>query len=214
MWTAALNVATCAADSEWVHSDKKGSLLYKRLPSGDRIVDFSFAGYMGGGVAIPNVPIKKTLTPTGVDDTEAIQRALDEIGRLEAVNGIRGALLLAPGVFHCNETIVLKSSGVVLRGSGPTRTILELTGRPHLGLSIRGQASVQAIGAPASILDTYVPSGAESFHVKDPRGFAPGDTVQIIRPVTPEWVRFMGMDDLKRNGKKETWVSGIYVQNA
>lgn len=200
--------AASASDSAWVRSKGKGPLVYKTLPKGDKIPDFSYAGYMGGGVAIPDVPVKKTLIPTGGDDTAAIQQALDEIGSMEIVNGVRGALLLAPGIFHCSEPIVIRSSGVVLRGSSSLSTILELTGRPHLGLSVRGENPVQIIGRPVSIIDAYVPAGATSFRVKDPGAFAVGDTIQIIRPVTEAWVRFMGMHDLKRNGKKQTWVSG------
>ncbi|HWR37397.1 MAG TPA: hypothetical protein VN622_16165 [Clostridia bacterium] len=197
-----------ADDSIWVRSKGKGQMIYKELPKGDRIPDFSHAGYMGGGVAIPDVPVKKTLIPSGADDTASIQEALDEIGKMDLVNGARGALLLAPGVFHCSKTIVLQHSGVVLRGSGSMSTILELTGPPHLGLSARGANDVQTVGSPVPIVDDYVPAGSSSFRVKDPSAFGAGDAIQIIRPVTDAWIRFMGMHDLKRNGKKQTWVSG------
>ena len=40
--------------SEWVGVDSKGMLTYKALPTGDKIMDFSHAGYMGGGVIIPS----------------------------------------------------------------------------------------------------------------------------------------------------------------
>jgi hypothetical protein len=43
--------------------------------------------------------------------------------------------------------------------------------------------------------------------VSDASGFKAGDRVQIIHPVTPEWVRLMGMDTLVRNGKRQTWVA-------
>jgi hypothetical protein len=36
--------------SQWVYPDAKGKLVYKTLESGDKIMDFSYAGYMGGGV--------------------------------------------------------------------------------------------------------------------------------------------------------------------
>src|ERR1043166_9344258 len=61
--------------SVWVHPGPIGKLAYKTTATGDRIMDFSFAGYMGGGVAIPTVPVKATLTPSGNDDTAAIQSA-------------------------------------------------------------------------------------------------------------------------------------------
>src|SRR4051812_31841849 len=34
-----------AAASEWVYANASGKLEYKTLPKGDRIMDFSFAGY-------------------------------------------------------------------------------------------------------------------------------------------------------------------------
>src|SRR5215470_13992629 len=38
--------------SQWVFVGEDGKLAYKTLPDGDRIMDFSFAGYRGGGVAL------------------------------------------------------------------------------------------------------------------------------------------------------------------
>src|SRR5581483_5660698 len=75
-----LAISTCAADkstnacakidgvgatSQWVHVDASGDLVYKNLPKGDRIIDFSSAGYMGGGVALPSLPVKSTVKPSG-----------------------------------------------------------------------------------------------------------------------------------------------------
>ena len=59
---------------------------------------------------------------------------------------------------------------------------------------------------PAKITDAYVPSGADSFEVDHPAGFHVGDAVLVRRPVTTEWVHFMGMDTLVRDGKKQTWI--------
>src|SRR5580700_10181084 len=60
--------------SAWVYADANGKLRYKPLDAnGDTIMDFSSAGYMGGGVALPTVSAEKTLTPSGEDDTSAIQ---------------------------------------------------------------------------------------------------------------------------------------------
>ena len=40
----------------------------------------------------------------------------------------------------------------------------------------------------------------------DAKGFAVGDVIQIRRPVTAAWVKFMGMDNLVRDGKHQTWI--------
>src|SRR5208282_4136025 len=107
------------AVSEWVHPDPDGRLVYKTTPAGDRIMDFSSAGYMGGGVALPTVPVRRTVQPTGgTDDTAAIQAAIDAVAVMPLENGFRGAVLLTPGIFICSNTIYIPASGGVLRGSG------------------------------------------------------------------------------------------------
>jgi hypothetical protein len=44
--------------------------------------------------------------------------------------------------------------------------------------------------------------------VADVSGFSAGDPILVRRPATPAWVEFMGMGNLVRNGRRETWVSG------
>ncbi|HEV8292457.1 MAG TPA: hypothetical protein VGP94_11060 [Tepidisphaeraceae bacterium] len=199
-----------AAESQWVHFDEKKNLVYKKLETGERILDFSYAGYGGGGVAIPNVSVKKTVGPSGEDDTEAIQKAIDEVSEMELGNGERGAVLLKPGTFNCSRTIAIKSTGVVLRGSGSGEggTVIRLTGRPHVCVSVKGAGSPQPMGQEVKITDRYISSGSDSFSVADASSFQQGQTILIIRPVTESWVHFMGMDTLVRNGRKETWISG------
>jgi hypothetical protein len=69
---------THAATSEWVRPGPDGKLVYKTTPAGDQIMDFSHAGYIGGGVALPDVPVKRTVKPTvGDGDADAIQAAID-----------------------------------------------------------------------------------------------------------------------------------------
>jgi hypothetical protein len=59
----------CRADgpSKWVYPDSSGKLVYRTLRGGNRIIDFSYTGYRGGGVAIPDVPVKTTVHPGGND---------------------------------------------------------------------------------------------------------------------------------------------------
>ena len=65
------------AKSEWVYPGSDGKLVYKTTDKGDRVLDFSHAGYMGGGVAIPDVAVKKTIQPSGAaDDAKLIQSAV------------------------------------------------------------------------------------------------------------------------------------------
>ncbi|HWY78713.1 MAG TPA: hypothetical protein VN281_24075 [Verrucomicrobiae bacterium] len=198
-------------ESQWVWMAKDGKLSYKSLPAGDRIMDFSSAGYGSGGVAIPIVPAEATLSPSGRDDTAAIQEALNRVSRLVLVSGFRGAVLLKPGVFHCERGLTISAGGVVLRGSGSGRsgTIINMTGASHVCISVSGPRSSgnAEAGKPTNISDAYVASGATAFHVADASDFRPGDTIVIRRPVTEAWINLMGMDTLVRNGRKETWLS-------
>jgi hypothetical protein len=217
-----LSTTTLAAQSHWVYPGPNGNLVYLTTSAGDRIMDFSYAGYMGGGVALPDVPVVLTVKPSGkADDIDTIQDALDRAGKLPFKNGFRGAVLLAPGTFSCSRTIVVYANGVVLRGSGsgmdpgPVTTI-KLIGRIHLGISIRpfnrgGRRGIADDQADASrggtwISDAYVPAGASQFHVASSTGLAVGDTISIRRPVTAAWVHFMGMDDMSRDGRPQTWI--------
>ena len=129
------------AKSQWAYLNSKGTLTYKTLPQGDRIMDFSYAGYMGGGVKIPLVDVKITLSPIAGDNSEAIQNAIDKVSEMPLIKGFRGAVLLKAGNYDCEKTINIKACGVVLRGSGPDAngTIISMTGKPHLCISVRGQ---------------------------------------------------------------------------
>src|SRR5437868_2956281 len=131
-------ISSRAATSEWVRPGPDGKLVYKTTAAGDRIMDFSFAGYMGGGVALPDVAAVKTIKPSGgEDDTPLIQDAIDEVGAMPMKDGFRGAVVLSAGTFTCPQTITISASGVVFRGSGAdgaTATTLKMVGRPHVAL--------------------------------------------------------------------------------
>jgi hypothetical protein len=198
-----------SARSQWVYFAPDGKLAYKTLKHGDRIMDFSSAGYMGGGVAIPLVPVKATVGPSGGDNTAAIQAALNAVSKMELVQGFRGAVLLEPGRYDCRGTLTINASGVVLRGSGSGTggTTLRMTGSPHLCISIAAASHIEPTGPPARILDSYVPSGSTSISVDNALAFQTGNTVLISRPVTAAWIKFMGMEALVRSGRRETWLS-------
>lgn len=192
----------------WVSLDSSGRLIYRTFPRGDRIVDFSYAGYMSGGLPLPNVLTARTVAPSGADDTAAIQRALDQVSTLPLKSGFRGAVVLGPGTFVCNGSLHINVSGVVLRGSGPLSggTTLKLVGEPHVAIAVSGNEQAQVVGHPSHIVEAYVPSAAQSITLDDASSFATGDAIQITRYTTPRWLHFMGMDRMVRDGKPETWV--------
>jgi len=207
---------TKGAGSEWVYPGSDGKLVYKMTPAGDTIMDFSHAGYMGGGVAPPVVPAKITVQPVKGDNTTAIQEAIDKVSAMGLDGDSRGAVLLAPGDYTCSGTISIRTSGVVLRGSGSgtNGSTIKMAGGRHVAITVgrsRGRGRAPDAGHESgavrtSISDSYVPSGATCFTVADPSGFAIGDAIEIRRPVTQAWVRFMQMDNLVRDGRPQTWI--------
>ena len=171
--------------SSWAFPEADHRLHYRYDPKGNGIMDFSWAGYRAGGVKLPSVAVAKLLTPTAGDNTARIQAALDNA---------TGAVVLAAGEYEIAGTLCISRSGVVLRGEkGAT---IRLTGEPHRFLEIHGTGKWQEEGSPAPIVDAYVPSGATRFRVRGASSFHAGDHVLVLRPVTAEWIRFLGIDSL------------------
>src|SRR5688572_937552 len=148
------------AKSQWVYHNPQGKLVYKTLEAGDRIMDFSHAGYMGGGVSIPSPPVKITLEPAAGDNSDFIQIAIDKVSAMKPENGFRGTVLLKPGIYNCEKTIVINANGVVLRGSGSGKdgTVIQMTGKPHHCITVRGTLTTRTAGDTVYFTDPYVPS--------------------------------------------------------
>lgn len=203
------------ATSAWVSVGSNGHLQYKSDAKGNRILDFSSAGYGGGGVALPLAKVAATVSPISGDNTAAIQAAIDTVAKMApGAGGLRGAVLLEPGTYDMAGTLDLAASGVVLRGSGSGAggTVLNMTGSPHLMLSIAGSGN-RSDGASVAMTDPYVPSGATSFDVSDGSKLKVGDSVVVGRPVTQAWIDFMGMNDLTSGGTSQTWIgAGAVVE--
>src|ERR1039457_893709 len=85
------------------------------VASAQTAIDFSHAGYGGGGVPIPSIPAVLSVSPTGGDDTKMLQLAIDDVS-LHA--GYRNALLLRPGRYRVAGKLRMDGGGVVLRGLG------------------------------------------------------------------------------------------------
>lgn len=114
-----------AQSSSLVNVATSGKLIYNtyantgQTNSVNKIPDFSFAGYKGGGVALPNAQVVETINPTVGDARSLIQSAIDRVSLLPLnQNGVRGAILLKSGKYEVNGSLEIRASGVILRGEG------------------------------------------------------------------------------------------------
>lgn len=157
------------ASAQWVHFGANNLLAYYSDSLGNHLPDFSYAGYMEGGVPLPNVPVKLTISPVVGDNTANIQNAINSVSALSPdTNGFRGAVLLNPGFYTIAGTLSINAGGVVLRGSGDntnTGTVLLVTGASRAVISVGGSGSWSQVGNSYSITDLYVPLGATNVHI-------------------------------------------------
>src|SRR5450759_4662419 len=114
-----------------VYPGPDGRLVYVPDEQGNTIPDSSHAGYGGGGVPIPSLPVKETVWPVAGDNTANIQAAIDKVSALPLdKSGFRGTVLLKAGYYKMATPVLIQASGVVLRGEGmgDTGTVLIGTG--------------------------------------------------------------------------------------
>jgi len=196
-----------------VYPGTDNKLVYVPDELGNTVIDSSHAGYSGGGVAIPSIPVRETIWPVAGDNTENIQAAINKVAaRPLDAGGFRGAVLLKGGYYRMATPVKIDTSGVVLRGEGmgDTGTILIGTGTGRTAnaggpgggggnqgtLVIAGGASGIALKEDTKqvITDDYVPVGAHRFKVASARNFRPGDTVIVRRIGNQDWIDAVGMN--------------------
>ncbi|HVS97863.1 MAG TPA: hypothetical protein VHE54_15315, partial [Puia sp.] len=176
---------------------RDGRLSYAPDSRGDRIPDFSYSGYKGGEAPIPNVPVRVTVPLQDGDATLRIQAALDHVAGMPAdADGIRGAVLLEKGAYNVSGQLLIRHSGVVLRGSGMGEdgTILRATGHDRRTLIRIAGAADRVTGRELLVADAYVPVGAMRLHVGGVNPFHTGDAILVRRPSTEAWIRLLGME--------------------
>jgi hypothetical protein len=182
-----------------VHAGVDGRLVYVPDEQGNIIHDASHAGYRGGGVAIPTLPVREAVWPVAGDNTANVQEAIDRVSsRVPDAGGFRGAVLLRAGYYRLATPLRIRASGVVLRGEGmgDTGTILIGTGSGQATLVLIGGASgvVTEGNSRQTVTDDYVPVGARSLRVASAAGFRRGDTVVVRRIGNQEWIDAVGMN--------------------
>jgi hypothetical protein len=188
-----------------VYPGTDGRLVYVADSMGNKIPDFSNAGYKGGGVAIPYVAIKETVWPVLGDNADNIQAAIDRVSALPLdASGFRGAVLLKMGTYELEKPVTIKASGVVLRGEGMSDIVTILIGKIPKERQAYGRGGLINISGPKAIspqedtkqviTDNYIPVGARSFNVASAKGFKVGDRILVRRIGNQEWIKEIGLD--------------------
>ena len=202
-------------ESDVVRSGANDRLAYVADGEGNRVPDFSHAGYRGGDSPIPSFTVRRTLSPSSgdVDDTARIQQAIDDVSdRTPDSEGRRGAVRLLAGEYRVDGTLRIEVSGVMLQGAGDnsdpsTNTVLR---RRRLASSAEAEAPILVLGRTDSnaftsersgtrsaITTEHVPAGARTFRVADASKFQDDDEVVVRHPTTNAWlsaVDFGGAD--------------------
>jgi hypothetical protein len=197
-----------AWQSKAVRIGAGGKLEYTADSEGNRIPDFSYAGYRNGTVPIPNISVVDSASPVAGDNTTNIQAAISRVAsRPLDANGFRGALLLKAGRYRVSGTLYLNASGVVLRGVGEgsdslTNTIIYATNdSAHqqtvliAGGGTDGTNSTAWSGSLTPnvlIVSDSVHVGDRTFQVADASLFKVGDNVVIVHPKSTAWLRAIG----------------------
>ncbi|MGY2132986.1 DUF6298 domain-containing protein [Hymenobacter sp. HD11105] len=163
-------------------------------------LDFSYAGYGASEVELPQVPQVLFVRPSGADDTQLLQAALDHVAALPLQpNGFRGAVQLAGGQFRVAGQLRVTASGLVLRGATDPKspTVLLATGISRRTLiSIQPTVATQ-YGPPQAVSSQHVPVGSTQLQLAAVRDLKVGDRVLVRRSSTQPWIQSLGMDTIR-----------------
>ncbi|WP_281765243.1 DUF6298 domain-containing protein [Neptunitalea lumnitzerae] len=173
---------------------------------GNTIPDFSYAGYEASEQSIPFIPAQIFVPSMEGDATETIQKAIDYVGGLKPdASGFRGAILLDRGIFKVSGTLYIKTSGIVLRGSG-TQT----NGTTLLGTGVKREAVIRVLGTndikfgdKKDVTNGYTPLGATKIMVENTKDFTVGSEIRIMRPLTKAWIKQLKMEAF---GGETDWI--------
>ncbi|MDX1286049.1 MAG: hypothetical protein R3182_13600, partial [Draconibacterium sp.] len=218
-----------AQQSNLVYPGDDGKLVYEyhsniQESNQDNIIaDFSNCGYMHGGVAIPNVPVKITLYPQLGDDQQRIQNAIDYVSNLQPdENGIRGAVLLKAGIYQLNDklnnskdALLIETNGVILRGEGQGSdgTIIHFNFEEKFqAIAARSPDASYSVGNKTKIVNDYLGFGATQVEVEDASTYSIGDRIQVRFTPNQTWLDEIYANDYMGSGDLD-WNTNTYTIN-
>jgi hypothetical protein len=191
-------VSASAQTNTLVNYGANGLLSYGTIGSGNVVPDYSGVGYKNSEEAIPSVPTVLTLSAVAGDNRAAIQAAIDQIAAMPVQpNGFRGALLLNAGYYEVSNTLLVSTSGIVIRGQGTGATSGT---RIHYTRNVQSDclqfsgASTFTYGTAQRVQGSYVPYGAKQVTLPSGHGLAVGDWVRLEFKYNTLWIDMMKMD--------------------
>jgi hypothetical protein len=224
-------IHTDSTEGPFVYLGEDGTLMYTPYTDlGDRIIDFSYAGYRASEKPIPFVRVVETLTPLegeaaqegtmayamGPCSRDEIQSAIDRVAAMEPdEQGFKGTVFLSKGTYYLQGGLTVRS-GVVLRGEGERGfgTVLYVHNPGEAAITMGNpEGRVEDMGPVVRIADEVVPSGAMRLTVENAGAFHVGDEVHIRKTVNQEWIDLLGMDNpgsRPDGGKVTPWTPEAY----
>ena len=169
-------------------------------------MDYSYCGYHCSEQPIPLVKAVTYVTPSGQDDAAMIQAAIDWVSQQkpDKQSGFRGAVLLGEGTFIISEPLRIRTSGVVLRGSGRDKTILRKTGYDRgAAIYIEGTREV-VVKETFDVSD--IQAGALNLSLTTSHSsLQPGTRLTIHRPSTQEWIESLNCQSFGGGKRMGYW---------
>ena len=163
------------------------------IPSASQEVpmDYSYCGYRHSFQPIPSAKVVAYVEPVAGDNSQLIQAAIDYVSRQkpDKQTGLRGAVLLGEGRFELTEPLRIRTTGVVLRGSGRDKTVLHKTGYDRGALIyIEGTRAI-VVKDTVDVAEAQVKAGALTLTVDaQARPFSVHERIMVWRPSTAEWI--------------------------
>ncbi|MCI1647357.1 MAG: DUF6298 domain-containing protein [Bacteroides sp.] len=174
---------------------KGDSLIYVKDEQGNRILDFSYCGYLNSDQNIPDLHNVVYVPCEQGDNWFKIQKAIDYVSSLKPdEKGFRGAVLLDKGVYSVSKGLRIGTSGVVLRGMDKEKTVLLKTGTDRGALIYIEGKEDRMFGDTVDIRSKYVSVNERTLEVSSSTGIHKGDRVIVMRPSTKEWIASVGCD--------------------
>ncbi|MEM6321157.1 MAG: T9SS type A sorting domain-containing protein [Bacteroidota bacterium] len=194
--------------SSFAYQSESGCIEYVTDEANNYIPDFSYAGYGGGGIPLPEVPMVIQLNPISGDNTSHIQAAIDSLAKRPLdENGLRGAVELNAGSYEIHGQLFVNQNGIVLRGVGDDidstqNTILKGIGNTpsQRDLIVVGDFTIwdwkdRVPNSTVNITNPFVPSGSRSLTLASVTNLNIGEEIIVFQPSTEAWLASINYGD-------------------